>query len=76
MNENRSLVGSLHSCFGTSFYLLGLLRFLGDVLSFVGPLVLSALVQFIDDNSEPMLFGYLCAGALCLASFTGEFYMN
>lgn len=73
MNETHSLVTSFHRCFGSSFYLLGLLKFLGDTLSFVGPLVLSALVQFIDDKTEPMLFGYLCAAALCIASFTGLF---
>lgn len=71
MNETQSVIASLHSCFGSSYYLLGLLKFVGDSLSFVGPLVLSALVQFIDDKTEPMLFGYLCAIALCLASFTG-----
>ena len=68
--ETGSLVRSLHRCFGASFYALGLVKFLGDSLGFVGPLVLAALVQFIDDKTEPMLFGYLCAAALCLASFT------
>jgi hypothetical protein len=73
LNSSNSVVKSLHRCFGSSFYLIGLLKFLGDSLSFVGPLVLSALVQFIDDKTEPMLFGYLCAAALCIASFTGIF---
>lgn len=71
MNDTRSVVKSLHNCFGSSFYMLGLVRFTGDALGFVGPLVLSALVQFIDNRTEPMLFGYLCAAALCIASFTG-----
>nr|QBM06364.1 ATP-binding cassette sub-family C member 7 [Daphnia magna] len=70
MNETQSVVRSLRNCFGSSFYLVGLLKFTGDALGFVGPLVLSALVQFIDNKTEPMLFGYLCAAALCLASFT------
>jgi hypothetical protein len=48
-----------------------LLKFTGDALGFVGPLVLSALVQFIDNKTEPMIFGYFCAAALCIASFTG-----
>ena len=71
MNETQSVVMSLHRCFGSSFYLLGLLKFTGDALGFVGPLVLSALVQFIDNKTEPMIFGYFCAAALCIASFTG-----
>ncbi|EFX82733.1 ABC protein, subfamily ABCC [Daphnia pulex] len=70
MNETKSVVKSLHECFGSSFYLLGLLKFTGDALGFVGPLVLSALVQFIDNKTEPMIFGYFCAAALCIASFT------
>ena len=76
MNENQSVVKSLHRCFGPSFYLLGLLKFVGDALGFVGPLVLSALVQFIDNRTEPMLFGYLCAAALCIASFTGSYFSS
>jgi hypothetical protein len=71
MNETKSVVKSLHESFGSSFYLLGLLKFTGDALGFVGPLVLSALVQFIDNKTEPMIFGYFCAAALCIASFTG-----
>lgn len=75
MNETQSVVRSLRNCFGSSFYLVGLLKFTGDALGFVGPLVLSALVQFIDNKTEPMLFGYLCAAALCLASFTGILFL-
>ena len=72
MDEAKSIVSAVHHCFGSPFYLLGLLKFLGDSLSFVGPLILNALVQFIDDKVEPMLFGYVCAAALCLASFIGN----
>lgn len=76
MNETQSVVKSLRNCFGLSFFLVGLLKFTGDALGFVGPLVLSALVQFIDNKTEPMLFGYLCAAALCIASFTGILHSN
>jgi len=69
MQQTKSVVESLHRCFGGPFYLMGILKFLGDSLGFVGPLVLGVLVEFIDDQTEPMLFGYLCAAALCLATF-------
>ena len=34
-----------------------MLKLVADLLAFAGPLVLNALVQFIDDATEPMLFG-------------------
>ena len=74
MRATGSVVKSLHRCFSTHFYLMGLLKFLGDSMSFVGPLLLGVLVQFIDDQTEPVLFGYLCAAALCIASFIGNYY--
>nr|QST14991.1 ABCC10 protein [Diaphanosoma celebensis] len=69
VHESKSIPLSLHRCFGVPYYLLGFFKFLADLLSFAGPLLLNVLVQFIDDSTEPMLFGYLCAGALCLANF-------
>ena len=74
MEATGSIVTALHRCFAGPFYLMGILKFFGDSLSFVGPLLLGVLVQFIDDQTEPVLFGYICAAALCLASFIGDLH--
>ena len=57
VQQTKSIPLSLHRCFGVPYYVLGLLKFLADLLSFAGPLLLKVLVQFIDDSTEPMLFG-------------------
>ena len=69
--NQRSVIRSLHKCFGVSYYLLGLVKLFGDLLALAGPLLLNILVEFIDNKSEPMLFGYLCAVALCLTNLSG-----
>ncbi|XP_005104371.1 multidrug resistance-associated protein 7 isoform X2 [Aplysia californica] len=66
-----SLFKVLNSAFGLEYYCLGMLRLLGDCLSFAGPLLLNYLVTFIEDRSEPMFHGYLLVGGLFLSTLLG-----
>ncbi|KAK2707578.1 ATP-binding cassette sub-family C member 10-like isoform X2 [Artemia franciscana] len=68
----RSLMSTLNSCFGFEFYSLGILKLLADVASFLIPFLLSEIIDFIDNKNETMLYGYLLAGGLCLASLVGS----
>lgn len=43
--QSISLLRALHRVFGIEFYLIGLLRFAADMLSFGGPLLLAALLN-------------------------------
>lgn len=73
-----SLFRVLNASFGLSYYPLGVLRFLADFIGFSGPLLLNALVSFIEDDSEPMWHGYmygvlLVAGTLTSAIFNAQY---
>ena len=46
----RTLLGSLHHAFGCQYYCIGILRLLADALGFAGPLLLHALVSFMENS--------------------------
>ena len=50
VNSQRSLLSALHHAFGLQYYCIGLLKLLGDALSFAGPLLLHALVSFMENR--------------------------
>ena len=50
VNSQRSLLSALHHSFGLQYYCIGLLKLLGDALSFAGPLLLHALVSFMENR--------------------------
>ncbi|XP_058124847.1 ATP-binding cassette sub-family C member 10 [Anopheles ziemanni] len=45
LDGTRSLFKALHKCFGWEFYLIGLLRLLGDLSGFAGPILLGSLLR-------------------------------
>ena len=46
----RTLLRALHNSFGLQYYCVGLLKLIGDALSFAGPLLLHALVSFMENK--------------------------
>lgn len=46
----RRLLSALHHSFGWQYYCLGILKLLGDALGFAGPLLLHALVSFMENK--------------------------
>lgn len=46
----RSLLAALHYSFGRKYYCLGVLKLLGDALGFAGPLLLHALVSYMENR--------------------------
>lgn len=63
-----SLFRALHSCFGMEFYGIGALKFLGDSVGFLSPILLNQLVTFIESKSEKKEDGYFFAIGLCLSA--------
>lgn len=61
---NVSLLRALHSCFWKQFYGIGILKLVADLSNFAGPLLLSALVGFIENKSEDIRLGYAYAAGL------------
>ena len=45
------LLKALHKAFGVRYYSVGILKFVGDCLGFAGPLLLHALVSFMEDKN-------------------------
>lgn len=50
VSNQRSLLSALHHSFGLQYYCIGLLKLTGDALSFAGPLLLHALVSFMENR--------------------------
>lgn len=74
--EPVRLFSVLHAVFGLRFYLLGLLKLAGSLLSFSGPLLLNLLVNFMESRQEPLSHGVLYALGLFAGSFLGALLRN
>lgn len=62
-HKNFSLFQALNKAFGWEYYPLGLLRLLSDLLGFAGPVLLHALVTFIENpkvSTYLLTDNYLC----------------
>ncbi|XP_072165776.1 ATP-binding cassette sub-family C member 10-like [Diadema setosum] len=69
MTERITLCRALFRAFGLRFFLLGVVKFLANVLTFAGPLLLNAIVSFMENGKEPMRYGYYYALGLFLSTF-------
>ena len=49
-SSQRTLLGTLHQAFGWQYYSVGILKLLADALGFAGPLLLHALVSFMENS--------------------------
>ena len=54
----------MNRAFGPTFYIAGVFKFGQDLLGFVGPLLLSSIINFVSDKSIPSWHGYAYAGLL------------
>uniref|UniRef100_A0A671TU15 ATP-binding cassette, sub-family C (CFTR/MRP), member 10 n=1 Tax=Sparus aurata TaxID=8175 RepID=A0A671TU15_SPAAU len=76
---NQNLLGLLrvlHKAFGLRFYILGVLKVLVNLSSFAGPLLLSALVNFMEDAGAPVSTGVYCALGLFATSLLTSVLQN
>lgn len=67
-----TLLKLLHKCFGWEFYSIGILKFVTDSTSFMGPLLLNKLIGFIEDKNETILYGYLYALLIFISALIGK----
>lgn len=58
------LLRVLHKAFGLRYYTLGVLKVMVNMLSFAGPLLLSRLVNFMEEKDAPVSTGVWCAVGL------------
>ncbi|XP_074487313.1 ATP-binding cassette sub-family C member 10-like [Sebastes fasciatus] len=70
------LLRVLHKAFGRRYYVLGVLKAVVDMLSFTGPLLLSSLVNFMEDPAAPVSWGAWCALGLFATTFLASFLQN
>ncbi|XP_022081531.1 multidrug resistance-associated protein 7-like [Acanthaster planci] len=68
-----TLLQALLKAFGVRFFSLGIVKFVCDMLTFAGPLLLNALVTFMENKKEPVRNGWLYALGLFLSSLIGSF---
>ncbi|XP_072104805.1 ATP-binding cassette sub-family C member 10 isoform X2 [Mobula birostris] len=70
------LLSVLHKAFGFRYYSLGILKFIGNMLGFAGPLLLNLLVNFMESGTEQMSKGIWYTLGLFLSTFVGAIILN
>ncbi|KAJ8001994.1 hypothetical protein DPEC_G00175190 [Dallia pectoralis] len=74
--EHVGLIKVLHKAFGPRYYLLGLLKLACNVLGFAGPLLLSSLVNYMEEEDAPVAWGAWCAAGLFFSTFSTALIRN
>ncbi|KAI4882036.1 hypothetical protein NFI96_012507 [Prochilodus magdalenae] len=75
-HHEAKLLWVLHKAFGARYYFLGVLKLLASLLTFAGPLLLSALVGFMETEGAPLSRGVWCAVGLFSSTFLAAFLRN
>ncbi|XP_053458560.1 ATP-binding cassette sub-family C member 10 isoform X2 [Nycticebus coucang] len=74
--EGTQLWRALYGAFGRCYLALGLLKLVGTMLGFSGPLLLSLLVSFLEEGKEPLSHGLLYALGLAVGAVLGAVLQN
>ncbi|XP_074204876.1 ATP-binding cassette sub-family C member 10 isoform X3 [Camelus bactrianus] len=74
--EGARLWKALYGAFGQCYLALGLLKLVGTMLGFSGPLLLSLLVGFLEEGREPLSNGLLYALGLAGGGVLGAVLQN
>ncbi|ELW66013.1 Multidrug resistance-associated protein 7 [Tupaia chinensis] len=74
--EGAQLWKALYGAFGQRYLALGLLKLVGTMLAFSGPLLLSLLVSFLEEGQEPLSHGLLYALGLASGAVLGAVLQN
>ncbi|XP_063522285.1 ATP-binding cassette sub-family C member 10 isoform X2 [Pongo pygmaeus] len=74
--EGARLWRALYGAFGRCYLALGLLKLVGTMLGFSGPLLLSLLVGFLEEGQEPLSQGLLYALGLAGGAVLGAVLQN
>uniref|UniRef100_A0A3B4XU10 ATP-binding cassette, sub-family C (CFTR/MRP), member 10 n=1 Tax=Seriola lalandi dorsalis TaxID=1841481 RepID=A0A3B4XU10_SERLL len=70
------LLRVLHKAFGLRYYTLGVLKVVVNMLSFAGPLLLSSLVNFMEEEGAPVSTGAWCALGLFATTLLSSVLRN
>uniref|UniRef100_A0A8C2MSJ9 ATP-binding cassette sub-family C member 10 n=1 Tax=Cricetulus griseus TaxID=10029 RepID=A0A8C2MSJ9_CRIGR len=74
--EGAQLWRALYGAFGCCYLALGLLKMVGTMLAFSGPLLLSLLVGFLEEGQEPLSHGLLYVLGLASGSVISAVLQN
>ncbi|KAG3289518.1 ATP binding cassette subfamily C member 10 [Ictidomys tridecemlineatus] len=74
--EGARLWRALYGAFGRRYLALGLLKLVGTMVGFSGPLLLSLLVGFLEEGQEPLSHGLLYALGLASGAVLGAVLQN
>uniref|UniRef100_A0A674N896 ATP-binding cassette, sub-family C (CFTR/MRP), member 10 n=1 Tax=Takifugu rubripes TaxID=31033 RepID=A0A674N896_TAKRU len=76
LEGDASLSKVLHKTFGFRYYILGLQKVLVNMLSFAGPLLLSSLVNFVEEKGAPVSTGVWCTLGLFVTTLLSSVFRN
>lgn len=76
VEEEAGLLRVLHKAFGLRYYSLGVLKLVGNMLGFAGPLLLNSLVGFMEKEGAPVSWGAWCTFGLFASTFLSAVIRN
>ncbi|XP_078069643.1 ATP-binding cassette sub-family C member 10-like [Mustelus asterias] len=76
MDKEVHILSVLHKAFGCRYYCLGLLKFVGSMLGFSGPLLLNLMVSFMESGTQQITKGIWYTLGLFLSAFVGAILLN
>jgi len=72
--HHKTLLKGLMWTFGKEYFFAGLLKLFGDSMTFVGPILLNLLLNFMVDRSLPLWHGYVYTATLLLSTLLGAIF--
>ncbi|KAM3842095.1 ATP-binding cassette sub-family C member 10-like [Diretmus argenteus] len=76
LDSEVGLLRVLHKALGRRYYVLGVLKLVGNMLGFAGPLLLSSLVGFMEEAGAPVGRGAWCAAGLFASTLLSAVLRN
>eukprot|EP00039_Didymoeca_costata_P001605 m.53694 g.53694 ORF g.53694 m.53694 type:complete len:1509 (-) comp10879_c0_seq1:1965-6491(-) len=78
--KNPSLVRAFRKAFGVTMYAAGFFKLVQDILAFVQPQILKAIIRFVTDQQtdkeEPQWHGFAYAGAMFATAFVQSIFLH
>uniref|UniRef100_A0A914I1R5 Uncharacterized protein n=1 Tax=Globodera rostochiensis TaxID=31243 RepID=A0A914I1R5_GLORO len=69
ISSDFSFAKALLRAYGRPFFLLGVVRFIGDLFDFASPVLLHLLITSLQESSQSVNTGYICAVLMSVALF-------
>ena len=72
--SKQKLLKTFIKCYGGEFMIIGVFKMINDIVTYCGPILMSQLIQYIENTQEDLKTGCIYAGSLFLWSIFISFF--